>query len=520
MKRENLPDAVRKKLEALETETGRNLYVLSVHNDTYYVYSSGRVTIKETGRSKYAVKYIGRIDGNGEYLAPKYTEATPFTDPLHINKKVKEAIRQLKHTYSNLTVAPKDNFFYLYDTEFPEAPTFIGSIDREGNVTFGKSTVENTKGGIAGSDSQDLIILRCLSMNAKMPLRSIGILADVTSGTVLKRKRDLEKRFGIRYIAEIDLQELGYNKYWCFVKFDEVVPSIETLRKVLSKEPRVQMAAMVKGNYDIAMYFIAKNNDDITNTIYMLRQGPLKDYKSSWYLTPYNNYYGYIPLRDEFFDIIERDKVWIRERDDPVKPKDKITYSEYVTLRELNTNGDSDFTEIAERFKLKPYNVQYAYHALREKYRFLKRVTLTMHNMPAEYNAILIAKTQDMAAFQDTRKNLMLNVIEEKAPINKYTLEGDISSPDSIMFIAPVFSGSGLADLKRNLLDAVKGIEVEDMIVTDIIVGRLCYRLFDNMYSNQYKRLVEIYKLKTYDNMILYDKEISTTTEETTIEVD
>ena len=49
----------------------------------------------------------------------------------------------------------------------------------------------------------------------------------------------------------------------------------------------------------------------------------------------------------------------------------------------------------------------------------------------------------------------------------------------------------------------------EEMIMTDVIVGRLCYRLFDNMYSTQYKPLVERYKVKTYRKRVIYDKDLS-----------
>ena len=47
------------------------------------------------------------------------------------------------------------------------------------------------------------------------------------------------------------------------------------------------------------------------------------------------------------------------------------------------------------------------------------------------------------------------------------------------------------------------------MIMTDVIVGRLCYRLFDNMYSTQYKPLVQRYKVKTYRKRVIYDKDLS-----------
>jgi hypothetical protein len=83
------------------------------------------------------------------------------------------------------------------------------------------------------------------------------------------------------------------------------------------------------------------------------------------------------------------------------------------------------------------------------------------------------------------------------------------------MFIS-THSESDTELIKRSLLNEVKGIEVDDLIIKEVIIGRLCYQLFDNMYSLQYKPLVEKYKIKTYSGRILYDKdqEESNTTEE------
>ena len=84
------------------------------------------------------------------------------------------------------------------------------------------------------------------------------------------------------------------------------------------------------------------------------------------------------------------------------------------------------------------------------------------------------------------------------------------------MFISTPSEGDAEL-IKKGLLNEVKGIEVDDLIIKEVIIGRLCYQLFDNMYSLQYKRLVETYKVKTYSGRILYDKdqiEESNTTEE------
>lgn len=505
MKKSDLPAAIKRALEELEHRLGRRLSVLKQHKGRYYVYSYMNAKDRNTGASRSLTSYVGTLTQEGEFAPPKRKEALVVSDSGNIGKEVKRTVKTLQEKYKSMAVVPVGNKLYLYNTEFPEEPHFIGMVEKDG--TFLEHAYpakgQNRLGEV------DSGILRSLSMNSRLSIKRMADIAHTNTYTARSRKAALEKKFGIRYLAEVDLEELGYNQYICFIRFEGAIPGTETLRGALSKEPRIQMAALVKGKYDLIMYWVAKDNNDITMATYQLRQGPLKDYKAEWYISPYNNYYGYIPMRDEFFDMVEKDKVWYREKDEPRKPKGKMTYSEYVTLRELNTNGDSDFTEIAERFRLKPYNVQYAYRALKEKYKFIERMTLTMHSIPARYNAVFIMKIADMAAFQDTRKELMLNVIEERTPINKYILEGDISVPDGVIFIAPILSDNDLENLKVSLLNNVKGIEIEEMIMTDVIVGRLCYRLFDNMYSTQYKPLVERYKVKTYRKRVIYDKDLS-----------
>ncbi|MEM0144124.1 MAG: hypothetical protein QXL94_09355 [Candidatus Parvarchaeum sp.] len=92
-------------------------------------------------------------------------------------------------------------------------------------------------------------------------------------------------------------------------------------------------------------------------------------------------------------------------------------------------------------------------------------------------------------------------------PSSKYLLEGDIDSPDGVIFFAPIYKEGDMPILIKDLEENVKGIEIKSVIMFETFIGRLCYRLFDNMYSLQYKPLVERYKTKTYKGLINYDKE-------------
>ena len=519
MQRDKLPKLIRERIDALESELNKKLSVLRVYRGNYYIYSYERAISKARGKKGPIVRYIGKIDESGTFKEPRYKSAAPFPEQTGMNPKVRAAIDRLKAQNMEISVIPAKDAFYVYDIRFLEKPQCIGTIDSNGRMhgIIGKG--EAKAGKKKELDRADLAILRCLSMNARMPISTIAEIAGITPQAAFRKKAVLEKKYGIKYFAEVDLYELGYSMFMCFVKFDDMVPDTELLRSALSKEPRIQLAMLTKGSYDLIFYFIAKDSNDAVVSIYNLRKGALKDYKSTWYVGMYNNYYGYVPLRDEFFDIIEETKVWHRSKEEPTKPKKMMTQTEYLVLRDINTNGLSEFSDIAKRFNLKPQNVRYAYYALKEKYKFFTRITISIVNSSVKYNTILLVKINNMSTFQDTRKDLMLSVIEEKYPINKYILEGDISTPEGVMIIAPTYSESDYETIKGDLLNNIKGIDVDDLIIKEVIIGRLCYRLFDNMYSLQYKPLVETYKVKTYAGRIIYDKD-QTEEPNTTKEID
>ena len=509
MKREKLPENVRDRLSKIEADLGVRASVLRVYKGFFYVSSYENAISKITGKSKSIVRYLGKLDTDGNFVPAKFKTNAAGLQEAAINSNLNAAFERLKQHYVRISISKERGAYNIYDVHNVKEPKYVCTLDADGKeVEIQSSKIESAEEGKKDNiDKIDATILRCLSMNAKMPLKDIAKLAGTTAASIFYRKRALEKKYNIKYIAELDTYELGFSLFISMVKFEESVPDTETLMEVLSKESRVQLAVLTKGDYDIIMYIIAKNSDDIITAMYKLRKSQLAKYKSEWITTTYNNYYGYVPLRDEFFDIIEKEKVWRRSKEEPRKPKGKLTYTEYVVMRELNTNGDSEFAEIAKRYNLKPQAVQYAYHALKEKYKFITRITISMANLPIKYNAAIFIDVKDMDAFIKTRENLMLNVIEETYPTNKYALEGDINAPDGDIVFVPIYKEGSLPILIKDLRENIKGIEIKNVVILETFIGRFCYRFFDNMYSLQYKRLVESYKARTYKNLVNYDKE-------------
>ena len=163
--------------------------------------------------------------------------------------------------------------------------------------------------------------------------------------------------------------------------------------------------------------------------------------------------------------------------------KDELLQREYAVLKELNKNGRIEFSEIDKKHGFDTGRAQYSYHKLRES-GLLKRVTITMQNLPIKYTAVISASIIDEGRFRKSREGLIRSVIENPdTPINKYLLVGDVAAPDGITFCLPVF---GSDDLDRDIekLNSLKlGMEFTTAIVTNLLVGEFCYRRFDNAHT-------------------------------------
>lgn len=93
--------------------------------------------------------------------------------------------------------------------------------------------------------------------------------------------------------------------------------------------------------------------------------------------------------------------------------------------------------------------------------------------------------------FVENREKWLENMISfDRSWINKYTYRGDMGLPDSIFCIKPIFDS---CELHKTLEESelIKGTRTQSMIITDTIIGSLCYRNFDPKYTKTYDRLVK-----------------------------
>jgi DNA-binding Lrp family transcriptional regulator len=197
-------------------------------------------------------------------------------------------------------------------------------------------------------------------------------------------------------------------------------------------------------------------------------------------------------LRDAIFSVL-KDRVWHRTKERPSKQHEQLFEREYLLLKELADDASQEFSAIDRKLGFGKGASQYTYHRLLEK-DIVKRITITMDKPPIRYVGIIHADQINMRRFMESRKELFIDrIAHTDNALNRYLLSADFGSPYGILMLAPVFGDSGIALMEKSLKSRIKGIRVRSLVVTDVLVGRIGYRRFDNRHSKAYKTLKETY---------------------------
>ena len=378
-----------------------------------------------------------------------------------------------------------------YLGKITEQGRFIKKAVRDGTVDELPSPQVN----IIKLDETDKKLLTVLSMNARADLALYGRQMGLNPNEVYRRVEGLEKRLGITYITEIDVEKLGYLRYFIMVRFLDKKPTTEEIINAVKKVHAVQLALLVKGDYDLVFYTLVKNieSDKIVETIINLRVGLLEKYESKWYTTPFYEHYGFVPIRNDFIEDM----------------KHELKNREYAVLREINKNSIVAFTEIDRLYKLEHIHSDYVYSNLKER-GIIKRATISMNTLPIKYVGIIQEEIVNEKKFRAKRASQLQHIIEDVSHLtNKYILGGDIENPHGTILFTPCFRDGEFDSLIQKVTGLNNGLNIRTMIVTSVLFGTLCYRKFDVLHSRQNSILVSEYKInkeKTVPNYELTGK--------------
>ncbi len=335
----------------------------------------------------------------------------------------------------------------------------------------------------------DLKILRYLSMNGRAPVQKIAKFAGLKNSVTEYAIKKLEKRYDIKYLPEIDMTKIRFTGFISFVRFKGTVPPINEVKMALEGIPEVQLVLATTGDYHLAIYTFSMNNDLLDALIYSIMAATdMKKYDAEWYTTPSSIVYGFIPLRDKFFDLLGR-IAWKRTKESTKPAPGELTDKEIALMRDMNKDGAITFAEIDQNNRLNVGTSRFIYQRLVDK-SIIKRITINI-SRHEKYNVILIVKITNWEMYDKSRIDLFSEMIKDTYGVtNRYSIAAVTYYPSSILFLTQISEESELEEIKREIISKTKGIEISELRISNIILGSICYRNFDSMYAIQYQRIL------------------------------
>lgn len=422
-------------------------------------------------------------------------------------KEVRETFTGLKRSYTFfVALHVQNNKFYVYkqstvwDKESRKVRStseYLGRIMPDGKFVekVSGNAVQRTAGAVVESKERvdasdvelseiDTKLLTALSMNARPSLKFLSGFIGLKSTATQRRVKLLEQRFDIGYIAEIDVEKLGYSKFIVTANFKDRIPLIEEIRNACESIPNVQLAALTKGVYDVVIYAYADSNLTMVEIMVEIRS-KLAKYPSEWNVSYFYESSNFVPLRSEFVDLL----------------KGKLLKREYAVLKELNRNGTESFVEIDRKYGFDEGRSQFTYHKLKEK-GIIKRITLSMGKPPLMYIGIMKLSIIEVDKFKKNRPKLLMHAIAEtRSPLTNFLLSGDVGNSDGVVYIVPVVHDGYLEELTEEIAKLRLGVRISTLVVTKMLVGNFCYRRFDYAYSSQYRTLLEGHDIKPVEKV-------------------
>ncbi len=457
---QELPELVSNKLNELRLKYPYKIQ-LRVINGKFCIYKDRYKYIKETKKSKVISEYLGRIDNNGIFIEKKKKRKSALDKAIEVIKE-----------HGGTVALPESN----------------------NNILESKKSI---------LDEADKKILMALSMNSRIQRKYISQMCGLSQTAVTHRIKKFEETGFIRYELELfNLSKIGFNTYMFFIKFLDKKPTSEIIRDAFKDDPKVQLVIITKGEYDVIIYYLEESNIALFLKPIQKLNTLLNRYPSKWYLTPISESYGLVQIRQEFFDVLKEKVINKRKIDDKNKT---IKYKEYATLRELNENSTTSFSEIDKKYNL-PYNSShYTYDDLiSEKKEIILRPTINIIGLKPKYFAMIYFAITNWDKFNETKNEWRKIVIAYNKYTNYFSLIFDIGIPNGGALIIPVYENE-LEVIEKQMLN-VKGIELNSLIITEVLIGSINVRLFDNNHSVQFGNLV---KSKTIKSAKLVDYKLT-----------
>ncbi len=260
---------------------------------------------------------------------------------------------------------------------------------------------------------------------------------------------------------------------------------------------------MLKGKYDMMVYFTIENDMLVMDFMYKWRMQKLRSYKAEWYITSFSQIYGGTLIREQFFELL-KEKLWYRTKETPHKLPNQLSKKEYLVLKELCDDASRTFKDISTKIGFESTTESnYIFEKLKER-GIIDRMTISMTRLPIKYHVLFDFKFIDYETHSKYREKTTEGWIAQLYHwINKYLIIGDVGTPDGSILIAPILNENDVYKYEDEI-EKIGGIKADTLIITDIPIGNIINRNFDNMYSRLYDTLIMDYKIKQEEKIKYY----------------
>ena len=365
---------------------------------------------------------------------------------------------------------------------------------------MGKSIAQDKKEQVKNE------ILRMLSVDGRRSMADMATKLGIPKATFYHIYVDLVNEYGLRFVPEINLEEvwryefirlskkgdkreiverqidksgkLGFSEYTLFIKFTKKQPSDKELASVFSEGYFTQFIAKLDGDYDLFVYGVTRSYREASATISSMLEK--LNYDMEIVMDRVFTEFGFFPLRRELveeFQILD-------------------TYKELLLA--LTNDGKAEFQEIAKLNKKTPEHFMYAYQLLRRS-GILREVTY-YETMPKNtVNAMIMLHITNPHAFKTSRNALYKDVISYNGAHSEYVHICDSSSPYGMLLTCSFPSSDALGKFVDRIKKGVSGISIKTYLLTGVIYGNLGTRNYDARYSMQYKALERQKLVRSFD---------------------
>ena len=270
-------------------------------------------------------------------------------------------------------------------------------------------------------------------------------------------------------IIQPELQSPGFEEYVAMIEFKgEAEPIRRRYLKINEDSYIPQFVARTAGQYNIFMYLVARDSDEVSRFIYTFRNS-LSGFDltvKSQFISPK---FGYFPLNDRF---IEQTHIQSRYK---------------KLLLALNKDTRVRLTSLAGEFGGVSKMAMSAMHARLRELGLMERPTICIRKPREQLIKIFTLSIVSSKKFSENRDKLLMNIVDNSE--KRYIFMADVANPDGIIVIARFGSMLEIEQFKKDFAKLDLGVELLESTLLKNVSGNLGIRNFMKEKTVQYAML-------------------------------